>query len=192
MRKQERILFIADNSVFSKIAYDSISGFFPSTRSIFWEYGNAHVPFLDDWEGHWIISFKSDLVLPPRIFQKASKAAINFHPAPPKYRGIGGYYWAIQNADEMYGVTCHHIIEEIDFGRIIACRHFPILEGETPFTLKMRAGVYCLDLLNEILELIIQGKDLPLAQESWDRKLYTREDLKNLLRHYRKSENLGL
>ena len=191
MNNNSRILFIADNSSISKIAYDYVSAFFSSVKGIFWEYGNHHVPALDDWEGEWIISFKSDLVLPPRIFEKASKAAINFHPAPPKYRGIGGYFWALHNADKMYCVTCHHIIEEIDYGRIIAVRYFPILEGETPITLKMKAGVYCLPLLNEILEQILQEKELPLSEESWKKKLYTHEDLKNLLRHHYKSENIG-
>ncbi|KQC09145.1 MAG: hypothetical protein APR62_03125 [Smithella sp. SDB] len=191
MNKKNRIFFIADNSVFSKTAYDCVSRFFPQTRSVFWEYGNSHVPFLDDWEGEWIISFKSDLVLPPRIFKKATRAAINFHPAPPKYRGIGGYFWALHNADKMYGVTCHHMIKEIDYGHIIATRYFPILEGETPTTLKARAGVYCLSLLNEILEQIIQEKELPLSEESWEKKLYTHEDLKNLLRHNYKLENTG-
>lgn len=89
MQKKESVLFIADNSAISKIAYDYVSAFFSSVKGIFWEYGNPHVPALDYWEGEWIFSFKSDLVLPPRIFEKASKAAINFHPAPPKYRGIG-------------------------------------------------------------------------------------------------------
>jgi len=192
MNRKNRILFIADNSVFSKIAYEYVSTFFSAVKGIFWEYGNPHVPFLDEWEGEWIISFKSDLVLPPRIFKKASKAAINFHPAPPKYRGIGGYFWALHNVDKMYGVTCHHIVEEIDYGRIITVRYFPVLEGETPMTLKMRAGVYCLGLLNEILELIIRGKDLPLSGESWEKKLYTHEDLNNLLRHHFKLEKISL
>lgn len=191
MRNKETVLFIADSSFFSKIASDCVAGFFPCTRSVFWEYGHSHTPCLDDWEGDWIFSFKSDLVLPPRIFRKAAKAAINFHPGPPKYRGIGGYFWAIHNEDKMYGVTCHHIIEKIDYGPIIACRHFPVLEGETALTLKMRAGIYCLELLNDILEFIIQGKDLPLAGKTWGPKLYTRDDLKNLLQHYYKSENLG-
>lgn len=188
MQKKESVLFIADNSSISKIAYDYVSAFFSSVKGIFWEYGNPHVPALDDWEGEWIISFKSDLVLPPKIFTRASKAAINFHPAPPKYRGIGGYFWALHNADKIYGVTCHHIIEEIDYGLIIAVRYFPILEGETPITLKMRAGVYCLSLLNEILEQILQEKELPSSKESWKKKLYTHEDLKNLLQHHYKSE----
>jgi methionyl-tRNA formyltransferase len=192
MYRKNRILFIADNSVFSKIAYDYVLAFFSSVKSIFWEYGNSFVPFPDDWEGEWIISFKSDLVLPPRILKKATKAAINFHPAPPKYRGIGGYFWALHNADKMYGVTCHHMIEEIDYGSIIAVRYFPVLEGETPMTLKMRAGVYCLSLLNEILELIIQEKELPLSGESWEKKLYTHEDLKNLLRHHYKLEKTSI
>ena len=184
MHNESKVLFIADNSVFSKIAYDCVLSFFPSTRGVFWEYGNIYAPSLDDWEGDWIISFKSDFVIPPQIFKKASKEAINFHPAPPKYRGIGGYYWAIHNADKMYGVTCHHIIKKIDFGRIIAVRYFHVLEGETPASLKIRTGVYCLGLLNEILELIIQRRDLPLSEESWEKKLYTYEDLRKLLRHY--------
>jgi methionyl-tRNA formyltransferase len=191
MHDKSEVLFIADHSVFSKIAYDCVLGFFPSARGVFWEYGNITAPSLEHWQGDWIISFKSDFVLPPHIFKKASKAAINFHPAPPKYRGLGGYSWAIHNSDKRYGVTCHHIVKKIDFGRIIAVKYFPVQGGETPASLKIRAGVYCLCLLNEILDLIAQGRELPLSKESWGNKLYTFEDLKSLLKHYHQSDKFG-
>ncbi|MBW1615640.1 MAG: hypothetical protein JRJ49_03715 [Deltaproteobacteria bacterium] len=126
--------------------------------------------------------------MPANILKRASKAAINFHPSPPKYRGIGGYSWAIHNSDKIYGVTCHYMVEEIDCGAIIAVRSFSILDGETATSLKMRSGIYCLYLLNEILPMIIEGKELPLMQKTWGKKLYTYVDLDALTKQYGKKK----
>jgi len=177
-----KILFISDNSVFSNIAYRCVQNFCPDTTAVFWEHGDIPVPEFENWTGDFILSFKSDLILSDDVLNNASIAAINFHPAPPNYRGVGTYSWAIGNNESVYGVTCHHITEKIDSGRIIATHYFPILRGETATILKMRAGIYCLYLLNELLPLIIEGKKLPLSQESWTNKLYTYDDWDKLIR----------
>jgi methionyl-tRNA formyltransferase len=185
-----KILFIADNSIFSNIAYRCVQNFCPNTEGMFWEHGDIPFPEIDNWKGDIILSFKADVVLSARILKNASTAAVNFHPAPPNYRGVGTYSWAIRNKEKIYGVTCHHIIEKIDFGKIIAVRYFPILKGETATSLKMRAGIYCLYLLNEILPQITEGKELPVSQESWRGRLYTYEDLNILIKETGVSSSL--
>jgi methionyl-tRNA formyltransferase len=177
-----KTLFISDNSVFSNIAYRRVRSLCPNTEGIFWEHGDIPAPQLDNWKGDLILSFKSDFVLSARVLNHASIAAINFHPGPPNYRGVGTYSWAIHNKESVYGVTCHHMIDKIDFGRIIAVRYFPILTGETAPMLKMRAGIYCLYLLNQILPLIIERGELPVSRESWSGKLYTYENFNMLIR----------
>ena len=112
---------------------------------------------------------------------------LNFHPSPPKYRGIGGYNYALYNKDDVFGVTVHHLVEKIDSGKIIKVRYFPIIEFERASSLETRTGAYCLTLFYEIVQLIILSRNLPLADETWGGKLYTHKQLeKFIIRHQRK------
>lgn len=124
------ILFIGERSVWSEMANAFIEEHFRYTETIFWNTGDKKIDQLDQWRGDWIISFKADLILKPKHLSNASKGAINFHPAPPHYRGIGGYTYALYNEERNFGVTCHHMIEEIDAGKIIYVKRFPILPFE--------------------------------------------------------------
>jgi len=79
-----------------------------------------------EWQGDYIISFRSYFIVPKAILEKASIAAINFHPAPPQYPGSGCVNWALYDNANEYGVTAHIMNEKIDNGAIIECRRFPI------------------------------------------------------------------
>lgn len=184
-----QILFIADNSLFSHLAYQCLQNSCAHATGIFWEHGDVPLPDVRSWRGDWILSFKSDFVLPPDVLKNARVSAINFHPAPPKYRGIGAYSWALHHEDEVYGVTCHYMIERIDAGPIIDVRRFPILPGETASSLKMRAGLYCLHLFNELLPLILRGEALPLSSETWGNTLYTYNALDALMETVANKDN---
>jgi|SRR3989344_8220523 len=171
------VLFVADTSFWSQKASKLIKKYFPRSVIIFWNHGTLNPPDITNWQGDWIICFKSDYIIPKSILTKVKFGAINFHPAPPKYRGIGGYYHALENGDKSYAVTCHHMIERVDYGNVITVREFTILKNESPLSLKDRAGAYCLTLFYEILSLIINNKELPVSKINWDSKLYTYRDL---------------
>jgi len=126
--------------------------------------------------------FKSDLVLPKLVLDRASEGAINIHPAPPRYRGIGGYTYALFHGDREYGVTAHHMIEKLDYGRIIRTISFPIYAVDTPSSLRTRAAVYCLALFHEIVDLVIGGLPLPESGEQWTSRLHTRSELESFMR----------
>jgi hypothetical protein len=96
-----KILFIVDNSIFNNIAYQCVQNFCPNTEGIFWEHGDIPFPEIDNWKGDIIISFKADVVLSALVLKNASIAAVNFHPAPPNYRGVGTYSWAIHNKESI-------------------------------------------------------------------------------------------
>ncbi|MDC3408520.1 formyltransferase family protein [Burkholderiales bacterium] len=81
------------------------------------------------WEGEYILCFRSLFVLPIRLIDKASIAAINFHPAPPEYSGSGCINFALYDEVSEYGVTCHVMNELVDNGKILEVRRFPV----TPF-----------------------------------------------------------
>lgn len=134
-------------------------------------------PDLSNWRGDWIISFKADLILSKETISYAEKGAINFHPSSPKYRGLGGYWWALHNGDSHYGVTLHHMDEEIDHGQIIKTVSFPIWAADTVESLKQRAAIHSLTLLNETLSDILAGKKLAPCGTEWEPHLYTNKQL---------------
>ncbi|MBD2650012.1 formyltransferase family protein [Nostoc foliaceum] len=182
----EKILFIGDRSNWSDLANQFIQEVFSDVETIFWNRGEAYPSKLELWEGDRIFSFKSDLILPNYVLKKSQKSAINFHPAPPKYRGIGGYNYALYNGESMFGVTCHHMVEQVDFGRIIKVLYFPILNSEKASYLKLRAGAFCLTLMYEIIIQYILGKNnLPESQETWGEKLYTYKSLEKFINQFR-------
>ena len=61
----------------------------------------------------------------------ANLACINFHPAPPKYRGRGGINYAIYNNEKKYGVTAHIMDKKIDHGAILLVKYFKIPKNPT-------------------------------------------------------------
>lgn len=78
------------------------------------------------WEGEYILCFRSLYVLPKRLIDKASIAAINFHPAPPEYPGSGCINFALYDEVNEYGVTAHVMNELVDNGKILEVRRFPV------------------------------------------------------------------
>jgi methionyl-tRNA formyltransferase len=170
------VLYITECSPWGQMGYEKVASAFRSVRPIFWSPGMPK-PDLSDWEGDLIISFKSDLILSREILSRAKKEALNFHPSPPKYRGLGGYWWALHNGDDVFGVTCHHMNERIDHGDIIATDSFSILPGETVESLKHRAAIHSLALLDNMLDDILNEKSLAPCGVVWEPHLYTSKEL---------------
>ena len=79
-----------------------------------------------DWKGDYIFSFRSKYIIPNILLNKTKIAAINFHPGPPNYRGIGCINFSILNNEKYYGLTCHYISKKIDNGKIIDVKRFKL------------------------------------------------------------------
>jgi methionyl-tRNA formyltransferase len=177
----DSVLFIGDCSYWSTVANSFLISSFETVDSIFWESGMAFQEFLHVWKGDWILSFKSDLLLDRDILGAARKGAVNFHPSPPKYRGIGGYFYAVENRDSVFGVTCHHMDGRIDHGTVIAVQYFKLLPSDEPATLRSKAAVYCVTLFNDIIAIISKNEPLPVSKEQWGDCLYTKKALKSFI-----------
>ena len=74
----------------------------------------------------YIFCFRSFYILKNNILKKVSKAAINFHPGPPEYRGTGCANYALYENSKFYGCTAHLINEKVDNGKIIDVKKFNI------------------------------------------------------------------
>jgi len=132
------------------------------------------------WEGEYIISYLSRWVVPEYLLQKAKVAAMNFHPASPDYPGIGCNNFALYEEAKECGVTCHHMASCVDTGAIIAVKRFPVLPTDNVATLLLRTYDYQLVLFYEIVSLILEGKELPVSEEWWTRKPFSRKEFNEL------------
>jgi methionyl-tRNA formyltransferase len=74
----------------------------------------------------YIFCFRSFYILRKNILKNTKKAAINFHPGPPEYRGTGCVNYAIYENSRFYGCTAYIMNEKIDNGKIIGVRRFKL------------------------------------------------------------------
>ncbi len=132
------------------------------------------------WNGDYIISYLSRWIVPESLLGCAKIAAINFHPASPDYPGIGCNNFALYEGAKEFGVTCHHMVKEVDTGKIIAVKRFPVFPSDDVKSLLGRTYDYQLVLFYEIMGQILNGKSLPLSKEKWTRKPFTRKELNEL------------
>jgi methionyl-tRNA formyltransferase len=180
---KESVLFIGDSSRWSALAASYLHDVFETVEVVFWDHGEPKPGIVEHWNGDHVFCFKADLVLSTELLARARRSAVNFHPSPPQYRGVGGYHFALRDDRTEFGVTCHHMVSKIDAGQIVAVRRFPITPGETPEGLTERAAAYLLLLFYEMIDLVRTGSALPEALgERWGERLYTRKMLGELLR----------
>lgn len=132
------------------------------------------------WDGDYIISYLSRWVVPEHLLNRATFAAINFHPASPEYPGIGCNNFALYEEAREYGVTCHHMTSHVDTGAIIAVERFPVFASDNVATLLSRTYAYQLVLFYEVVSSILEGKKLPESEERWARRPFTRREFNEL------------
>ena len=144
------------------------------------KWGDPLTDEIRQWEGDYIISFLSRWVIPEELLKRAKKAAINFHPAPPEYPGIGCTNFALYENAREYGVTCHHMAAKVDTGRIISVRRFPVYPDDGVAELLKRTYENQIALFFEVAQSMAEGKDLPVSNETWSRPPFTRKQFNEL------------
>jgi methionyl-tRNA formyltransferase len=145
-------------------------------------WGDALPEAARQWQGDYIISYLSRWVVPADLLKRAARAAVNFHPASPEYPGIGCNNFALYENAREYGVTCHHMAKQVDTGRIIAVRRFPILLEDDVASLLQRTYENQIALFLEIAAMMSRGGDLPISNERWTRRPFTRREFDQLFK----------
>ena len=135
-----------------------------------------------DWSGDWIVSYLCQIVVPESLLVKAAKGAINFHPGPPEYPGIGCTNFAVYNEETEFGVTCHHMAPKVDTGAVISVKRFPLLPCDSVLSLTKRCYAHMIELYNDVIVRMHRGEPLPVSDEVWRRKPYTRRELHEMYR----------
>jgi sugar O-acyltransferase (sialic acid O-acetyltransferase NeuD family) len=136
----------------------------------------------------YIISFRSFYILKKELINKALVAAINFHPSPPKYRGIGCTNYALYDNSKFYGSTVHIINEKIDNGKILNLRKFRIKKKDTVESLLKKTYPIMLSQAKSVLGYIFKDnnnvKKLIKANKNikWSKKICKLKDLNNFYR----------
>ena len=135
---------------------------------------------LFEWEGDYIFSYLSQWIIPGDILNKAKIAAINWHPGSPDYPGIGCTNFALYNKEVEFGITCHHMLSKVDTGKVIEVLRFPVTPNETVLSLTQKAYSNIFQSFIGIIDRIEKNESLPISNENWTRKPYTRKELNEL------------
>jgi methionyl-tRNA formyltransferase len=110
------------------------------------------------------------------LLRSIRRAAINFHPAPPAYPGVGSASYALFHGDSEFGITAHLMEPKCDSGLILQTLRFPVAADDTCESLFDRALVRSLDLYQEVLAKIAAGRSLEGCGETWARAAITRAE----------------
>lgn len=147
----ESVLLVTERSTWGTLAAELFGSMPVEFTHLEYSFGEDRTPAVavaEAWSGDYLIAFKADLWLSEAALAGV-RSAVNFHPAPPWYRGVAGPERAIKSADRVYGTTCHHMTTELDAGEIIGVRTFPIPRGMTSQALRARAAA---ELLSQLAE----------------------------------------
>ena len=166
----------------SQFAQAFVRRHFPESTVVQGERGDPAPATVREWSGDYLISFLCPWVLPAQVIASARRAAINFHPAPPQYPGIGCYNFALYDGAQTYGVTCHRMAPVVDSGPIVDVRRFAILPADTVESLKGRSMATLLVQFYDILTCIANDSEMPASSERWSGPRRTRRELDELCR----------
>lgn len=121
-----------------------------------------------------MLNFLSAPRVPQAELDKFGKA-INFHPAPPEYPGVGSASIALYDHRPTHGVTAHLMTDRFDDGQVLMVRRFPIDRSWGYKTLWERSLQENLALFKEVVGRLVTGASFNTnLADGWKRKAITR------------------
>ena len=175
------ILFIGKKKdAYAIQASQYLKQIFPDSEILFGQRGDKLPEDIYWWKGDYIFSYLSPWIIPQSLLERAEKGAINWHPGPPEYPGIGCTNFAIYNEEKYFGITCHYMLGKVDTGKIIEVKRFAILENDTVFSITQKCYSLIINSFYRIIEDISNNQQLPETDEIWKRKPFTRKELNKL------------
>tara|TARA_B100000963_G_scaffold361716_1_gene398933 strand:- start:19444 stop:20130 length:687 start_codon:yes stop_codon:yes gene_type:complete len=136
----------------------------------------------------YIFSYRSSIILTKKDISLANIAAINLHPGPPKYRGIGCLNYALYNKEKKYGFTIHLISKKIDFGKILFVKYFPISKNSNVSSLLYKTHKQCVKYSKFFFKNILSNQKKinfyknKFKKAKWSKIIRNREDLNSFYR----------
>jgi methionyl-tRNA formyltransferase len=120
-------------------------------------------------EVDFLFNYLSPVIVPERILQTIRRAAVNFHPAPPEWPGVGSASYALYEGDETFGVTAHVMTPKVDAGPIVRSIRFPVLADDDCESLFGRALNFSLFLFYDVLAEVARGGAAQPSGDAWKR-----------------------
>ena len=130
----------------------------------------------------FLFNYLSPVIVPERILQSITRAAVNFHPAPPEWPGVGSASFALFEGDESFGVTAHVMTAKVDSGPIVRTLRFPVLADDDCESLFQRSLNFSLFLFYDVLVHVAQTGQATLCDESWKRGAVRRAEFERWMR----------
>ena len=125
----------------------------------------------------YFLSITNLSIIPDSILALPQRGAINFHDGPlPKFAGLYATSWALMKQAETHGVTWHEMRSGIDKGDILAQQLFDIVEGETAFTLNVKAYEAAIASFAELVAGIERDSLQPRPQNLSEQTYFGRYD----------------
>jgi methionyl-tRNA formyltransferase/peptidoglycan/xylan/chitin deacetylase (PgdA/CDA1 family) len=99
-------------------------------------------------------------ILKPQLFTIPSGGSINIHKHKlPDYRGGGAPgLWEMRDGQSSMTVTVHRVVESVDAGAILGERTFPIEPLDTLESVGLKADLFSIDLLVDVLGDLALGR----------------------------------
>ena len=188
MKKNYKILFLGKkNCLFSKKIARELKRYSSKVSCIFHDKKKKNLQkFFLKWSGDYIFSFRSHFIISKDVIDKAKIAAINFHPGPPKYRGIGCVNFSILNDEKTYGSTCHLMTRKIDQGKIIDVKNFKVHRNYNIDSILRKTYQLQYYQFKKVVKKLFQNTNNlnkminKSKKEKWSAKLYTKKQLDEL------------
>ncbi len=144
----------SQDPILKKIADENSIPFLPHQNVNSKEY----LDFIKEFKLDIGISMSFNQILKHNLINQPNFGFINCHAgALPFYRGRNPLNWVLINGEKNFGITVHHIDEEIDTGDIILQKIFKIDANDDYKTLLDKSSKECANILYEALVKIYQG-----------------------------------
>ena len=123
-----------------------------------------------------LLNYLAPMIVPGPVLRGVLREAINFHPAPPAWPGIGSASYALYRGDEMFGATAHRMTTTVDGGEIVRVVRFPILPDDSCAKLSDRALISTLVLFRDVCDELSRTGYVAASGDRWERAAITRAE----------------
>lgn len=123
-----------------------------------------------------LLNFLAPMIVPTPALEFARRAAINIHPAPPDWPGLGSASYALYRGDAEFGVTAHRMTATIDGGEIVRVLKFPIDPADTCESLNDRALRHSADVFRDVCDELARNGTVAASGDRWARPAITRRE----------------
>jgi len=154
---------------------------FPDTKVIEVPNSEINTPFVFDWvKNHKpdvIVLYGTSIIKPP-LLDSYPDRIVNLHLGlSPYYRGSGTNFWPlVDRRPECVGATIHLAVRKVDAGAILAQIRPPIKDADRAHELGTKTIMKGFDNMPLVLDLYLNGKIKPQAQNLSDGCVYQRKD----------------